>query len=723
MSVKRNKFTVPYLTVIGTALIALFCFVILKTDLNLFLRDKYPGSFIDFSKDWSDGSGVIEDMSVYGASTYGMETEVSKVLPDELDDQMALCMISVNAKLDVSVDGTGVYHFDSAENLSGRGCGVTYHTVALHKDYAGKTISVKLAPVFTDPTGGRIGTLLLCTPGTFGHYVVRKTLLPAIFSVLIVFFGILMLIIQFLIPKKHPIPYHLASLGTALILIGIWCLIDSELPQYLTGCYYACRALDYTILHLACFPLLLFIISLTQKKRPVYIHLSFWWPVACLCALLTGRFLFGIDMHLMSYIVYIAYFGVLLLALVILIDNESYCQKTRTPSNLFHFYLGSGFLMAAAVLDIANNLRNPAKRMDGGYGQFLRIGLVIFLFGMVWQVLRWWTNDRVSIERDRVINRILQYAMSAQNADIKLNAVLEFMCRELHADRAYIFEDQLDGTFANTYEWCRAGVHPEIGNLQEVPYEGVIEVWYDEYKKNNHIIIEDLEKYRSVSEKMYQVLKPQGINTLVTGPLVVDGKYVGFYGVDNPPVALLDEVSEVLGLLSYVFAQMVSQRDEQNILLANTYSDEMTGVQNRRSLDEFEQENWDPHKPFGYIMCDINGLKRTNDTLGHDEGDEMIVDVANALATVFGVKNVYRMGGDEFVVYDFADSESVFLEEVDQLRDYIRKKSRSVSIGCVYCREGTSNIKDVKQKAETKMYLETQDYYNGQNDRRRNPRV
>ena len=43
------------------------------------------------------------------------------------------------------------------------------------------------------------------------------------------------------------------------------------------------------------------------------------------------------------------------------------------------------------------------------------------------------------------------------------------------ADRAYIFEQNDRGTFDNTYEWCKAGVSKEKDNLQDVPYEGIIE--------------------------------------------------------------------------------------------------------------------------------------------------------------------------------------------------------------------------------------------------------
>ena len=86
-----------------------------------------------------------------------------------------------------------------------------------------------------------------------------------------------------------------------------------------------------------------------------------------------------------------------------------------------------------------------------------------------------------------------------------------------------------DGTFDNTYEYCSEGVTPEIDNLKGLPYDGTIDVWYEEYAKGGHVLIYDLEKYRNVSESMYEVLKPQGIQTLVTGPLILEGDYIGFF--------------------------------------------------------------------------------------------------------------------------------------------------------------------------------------------------
>ncbi|MBO4903000.1 MAG: GGDEF domain-containing protein [Lachnospiraceae bacterium] len=715
---KYPKYTIPYLIVTGVLILFVFGYTAFFTDWHSFVIKEDQSDVIDFSADWQVNGDPDINITQSHTKIYGNDVELVKKLPDTLDGQTSLCITALNARMEVKIAGKTVYRFDSVENLTGYGCGITYHTVSLKEEDAGKDVTIILSSVFSNGTGGTISRILLCTPVAFGRSVVRESMLPAAFSVLVMFFGLLMLIIHFLIPKKQTIPYHLASLGNALILIGMWCLIDTELPQYLSGCYYACRTLDYTLLHLAIFPLVLFINSLMQKKRTVYMHIAFWWPLLCVVALFVARFALGYDMHELTAVSYTSYCGTLLLVFIMLVDNVHVCKKTRTPSRLRLFYIGALTLMLASIADILYNLIIADLRMTGGYGHFLRFGLIVFLFTLVWQVLSWWTDDRMSIERDRVINKILQEAMSAQNADNKIKTVLEYLCTQLHADRAYIFEDQLDGTFANSYEWCRPGVHPEIGNLQDVPYDGVIEIWYNEYKRSNRIVIEDLEKYRATSEKMYQLLKPKGVTSLVTGPLVIEGKYVGFYGVDNPPAAILPEVSELMRLLSYVFAQIISQRDEQNTLLRNSYCDEMTGVRNRRALDEFEANERDVTKPFGFIMCDLNGLKMVNDTIGHAEGDNMIIDVATALSTVFGIQNVYRIGGDEFVIYDFADNESVFRNEVDELRKFISRKSRSVSIGAVYCKEPKADISQIKAEAESQMYAEKRSYYNGHNDRR-----
>ena len=60
------------------------------------------------------------------------------------------------------------------------------------------------------------------------------------------------------------------------------------------------------------------------------------------------------------------------------------------------------------------------------------------------------------------------------------------------------------------------------------------------------------------------------------------------------------------------------------------------------------------------MFLDIDMLKKTNDTLGHVAGDEMIIAVSNCIKDAFGdVAECFRMGGDEFLVATTAEEEVV----------------------------------------------------------------
>ena len=83
--------------------------------------------------------------------------------------------------------------------------------------------------------------------------------------------------------------------------------------------------------------------------------------------------------------------------------------------------------------------------------------------------------------------------------------------------------------------------------------------------------------------------------------------------------------------------------------------DTLTGIANRRSLDErLELEVRRARRyrrPLSLILCDVDGLKQVNDTLGHAAGDAYLSTVARRLAdAVRGTDLVGRWGGDEFAV-------------------------------------------------------------------------
>lgn len=102
------------------------------------------------------------------------------------------------------------------------------------------------------------------------------------------------------------------------------------------------------------------------------------------------------------------------------------------------------------------------------------------------------------------------------------------------ADRAYVFELNAERTHAsNTCEWCREGVLAEIGNLQNIPLEGM-ECWFEAFEEEGEFFISSLAEGYGPESKTYQILEPQGIESLMAAPIVVNGAVIGFLGVDNP---------------------------------------------------------------------------------------------------------------------------------------------------------------------------------------------
>lgn len=78
--------------------------------------------------------------------------------------------------------------------------------------------------------------------------------------------------------------------------------------------------------------------------------------------------------------------------------------------------------------------------------------------------------------------------------------------------------------------------------------------------------------------------------------------------------------------------------------------DEMTGLYNRNKFDIMVQDYYKDIENIGVIFWDINDLKRTNDTLGHDAGDQLIKSIALTIAELTNERtNAFRLGGDEFV--------------------------------------------------------------------------
>ena len=131
------------------------------------------------------------------------------------------------------------------------------------------------------------------------------------------------------------------------------------------------------------------------------------------------------------------------------------------------------------------------------------------------------------------------------------------------ADRAYVFETSENHTSTNTYEWCAAGVTPQIRNLHDIPFESMPK-WIEVFLHGENILIEDLEAYRESMPLEYELLKVQNVSTLIAFPISVHEKLIGFVGVDNPDMEKSNLLHRLLSLLGkYVGTMIKDHKNEQ----------------------------------------------------------------------------------------------------------------------------------------------------------------
>ena len=153
--------------------------------------------------------------------------------------------------------------------------------------------------------------------------------------------------------------------------------------------------------------------------------------------------------------------------------------------------------------------------------------------------------------------------------------------------------------------------------------------------------------------------------------------------------------------------------------LANT--DGLAGVGNITAYNKKVREIEDAIKDgedikFAVVMIDLNNLKSTNDTYGHEQGDEAIKGLSQIICSVFDRSYVFRIGGDEFAVIlqdqELGRADELFgrlTEKMDELSNHPQDTPEfrsSASSGMAAYVPGTGDsFAEVFRRADEDMYL------------------
>jgi diguanylate cyclase (GGDEF)-like protein len=154
-----------------------------------------------------------------------------------------------------------------------------------------------------------------------------------------------------------------------------------------------------------------------------------------------------------------------------------------------------------------------------------------------------------------------------------------------------------------------------------------------------------------------EALRRRGRGCCVVAPIVLHGRAWGeLYvarGVGEPVFDQSD--AHFATILAEIIAAGIAQNEQLEEVRRLAFTDQLTGLANRRAIEGKLEDGLQRHREDGtvvsLVVCDVNGLKRVNDELGHAAGDRLLERFGIVLslcgATLPGALAA-RLGGDEF---------------------------------------------------------------------------
>jgi diguanylate cyclase (GGDEF)-like protein len=311
------------------------------------------------------------------------------------------------------------------------------------------------------------------------------------------------------------------------------------------------------------------------------------------------------------------------------------------------------------------------------------------------------------LEKERVLLQCVRTLESTVETQQAVDSLLEIVTRYFNGDRAYLFEfDYENQVTNNTFEWAAEGIEKEIDILQNVPLS-VIHTWIDAFHHVGSFYISDLDENVDRESETYRILEMQGIRSLIAVPLEQDGQIIGFFGVDNPRKNYED--ISLLSSISVFILNALEKRAYHATLEKLSWEDGLTGLYNRHRFNHVVEElSRRVPEQLAVAYMDLNNLKYTNDTFGHEAGDSLIRTAANIIRAVFG-EMTFRIGGDEFVALRTDTGEEALREMLGQMNALMEQHRANVSVGYSY-RFGNVNIQEQTDAADNAMYVEKQNY-------------
>ena len=255
-----------------------------------------------------------------------------------------------------------------------------------------------------------------------------------------------------------------------------------------------------------------------------------------------------------------------------------------------------------------------------------------------------------------------------------------------------LFESSFDGIYESTIEGKYIDANPAL--VKMLGYENKEELMSIDIPTQLYVSKNDRPEYTKRDRVFETKLKKKdgsGIYVGISSKVIYKNNKPAFYeGI----VRDITEQKRIEGQLKFL-----------------SFHDKLTGLHNRAYFEE-ELKRLDTERqlPLSIIMADINGLKLTNDTFGHKEGDLLLCKCARIFEKCFRKEDILsRYGGDEFVILLPKTTEQEVIDIISRIEEECSKTDGqkipiSISMGNSTKTVMDKDINEVLLEAEEWMY-------------------
>ena len=303
----------------------------------------------------------------------------------------------------------------------------------------------------------------------------------------------------------------------------------------------------------------------------------------------------------------------------------------------------------------------------------------------------------------------------AENVKQTFQEVVEDIRKSCESDQCCILLTDAENRECSIFaESTREGLKVQPMSRYVEGFYAIAETWPETLAGSTCIIVKDerdMEKLRLTNPIWGSMLDLSGVKTIILFPLRHGGELLGYLWAVNFNVNDTLKIKETLEVTTFLIASEISSYLLLNKLQTLSTIDSLTGVKNRNVMNNRIDQIVAGRKltPDAVVFADLNGLKRTNDEQGHISGDKVLRSAAEILQYVFPEEDVYRAGGDEFIVLVSSISEDELNTRIAKIRT-MAKLSENVyfSIG-VCC--GEPDVRRAMHIADERMYVDKKSFY------------